>query len=86
MDDVSKGTFRQCIVITVINLKQALNQRLFLIKVHRVIKFNQKVWLEPYIDMNTELRKMEKMIFKLMNNAVFMKAMENGKNIGMLSL
>ena len=36
-------------------LKQALNHRLVLKKVHRVIQFNQKDWLKPYIDMNTKL-------------------------------
>ena len=44
------------------NLKQAMNHGLILRKVHRVIKFNQKDWLKPYIDMNTELRKKTKMI------------------------
>ena len=38
------------------NLKQALNHGLVLKKVHRVIKFNQKAWLKPYIDMNIKLR------------------------------
>ena len=38
-------------------LKQALNNRLKLKEVPRVIKFQQKAWLKSYIDMNTKLRK-----------------------------
>ena len=34
-----------------------MNHGLVLKKVHRVIKFNQKAWLEPYIKINTDLRK-----------------------------
>ena len=69
-------------VVHIINLKQALNHGLILKKVHRVIKFNQKAWLEPYIKMNTDLRKIakndfENIFFKLMNNEVFGKTMEN---------
>ena len=36
-------------------LKQALNHGLVLLKVIRVIQFNQKAWLKPYIDMNSIL-------------------------------
>ena len=39
------------------NLNQALNHRLVLKKVHRIIKFNAKAWLKSCIDMNTDLRK-----------------------------
>ena len=37
-------------------LKQALNHGLILKKVHKVIQFNQEVWLKPCIDKNTKLR------------------------------
>ena len=69
-------------VVHIKSLKQALNHGLKLKRVHRVIEFNQKAWLKPYSDMNTELRKLakddfEKDLFKLMNNAVFGKIMES---------
>ena len=43
-------------VIHIRNLKETLNPGLILKKVHRVFKFNQKAWLKPYVDMNTNLR------------------------------
>ena len=51
-------------VIHIRNLKQASNHGVVLQKVHRVIKFNQNVWLKPYIDKNTDLRKKQKMVLK----------------------
>ena len=51
-------------VIQISNLKQALYHWLVFRKWHRAIKFYQKARLEPYIDMNTELRKMERMVLK----------------------
>ena len=73
---------KQNYVVHIRALKQALNHGLILKKVHKVIQFNQKAWLKPYIDMNTKLKTeakndFEKDFFKLMNNPVFGKTMEN---------
>ena len=69
-------------VVHINSSKHALNHGLKLKKIHRIIEFNQEAWLKLYIDMNTELRKLakndfEKDLFKLMNNSVFGKTMEN---------
>ena len=69
-------------VVHINSLKQALNHGLKFKKIHRIIEFNQEARLKPYIDMTTELRKLarndfEKDLFKLMNNSVFGKTMEN---------
>ena len=67
------------------NLQLYLKLGMKLKKVHNVLSFDQKDWMEPYIRLNSELRKkaasdFEKNFFKLMNNSVFGKTMENLRN------
>ena len=72
-------------VVHIKKLNQALKHGLILKKVHRVIKFEQRAFMKPYIMLNTMLRtraknEFEKDFFKLMNNSVFGKTMENIRN------
>lgn len=66
-------------------LQQCLDNGLVLRNVHRILQFKQKPWLKPYIDLNTQHRAraisaFEKDFFKLLNNAVYGKTMENVDN------
>ena len=64
------------------NLKYYLLNGLILKKVHRILGFKESVWMKPYIDFNTQKRKeatneADKILFKVLNNAVYGKTMEN---------
>ena len=72
-------------VVHIKALDQALKHDLKLKVVHQVIEFQQSRWMKAYIMLNTRLRKdaknkFEKETFKLMNNSVFGKTMENIRN------
>ena len=47
------------------NLKQTLNHKLELKKIHRAIKFNQKSWLKPYTNMNWPKKSSKKWFLKI---------------------
>ena len=69
-------------VIHIQALNQALQHGLRLDRIHRATEFDQSPWLKTYIDFHTQLRTaaandFEKDFFKLMNNSVFGKTMEN---------
>ena len=69
-------------VIHIQALNQVLQHGLKLDGIHQAIEFDQSPWLKTYIDFNSQLRMavtndFEKDFFKLMNNSVFRKTMEN---------
>ena len=74
-------------------MNQALQHGLKLDGIHRALEFDQSPWLKTYIDFDTQLRMVatndfERVFFKLINNSVFGKTMENirkHRNIGLVT-
>lgn len=69
-------------VIHYVHLKECIKNGLVLLKVHRILSFRQDNFLQKYIDLNTRLRQastsaFQKDFFKLLNNAIFGKTIEN---------
>ena len=72
-------------VVHIKALQYYLNKGMKLKQIRRAVKFKQRSWLKPLTDFNTGKRKeakndFEKDMFKLMNNAVYGKTMENVRN------
>ena len=70
------------------HLKLYLILGLKLRKIHRILEFNRSQWLKPYVEFN-KLKRIEaekngdkdgKALYKLMNNAVYGKTIENLRN------
>lgn len=69
-------------VVHYANLKLYIKKGLICKKIHRILTFNQSSWLKSYIDLNSQMRvqaknSFEKDFFKLMNNSIFGKTIEN---------
>ena len=73
---------KNSLAVHIRSLKQALDHGIILKKVQKIIQFKQEAWLKEYINTSIKLRTeakndFEKDFFKLMNNSVFGKTMEN---------
>lgn len=69
-------------VIHYLHLQECLRNGLVLLKIHKILAFSQKAFLEPYISLNTSLRQkatsdFERDFFKKQNNSIFGKTIEN---------
>lgn len=62
-----------------VHRKQALNHWLVLTQIHRIMRFNQSLWLALYVLYNTQNVKddFEKDLNKFVINAMFIKTIEN---------
>ena len=68
-----------------VNLKLYVRLGMRLTRIHRILEFTQDPWIKTYIDFNTDKRRQattdfERDFYKLMNNSVFGKTMENLRN------
>ena len=60
----------------------------YVLKINRVLEFNQSQWVKPYVEFNTRKRietgengdKDGKALYKLLNNVVYGKTMKNLRN------
>jgi len=77
---------REKYVIHYSTLKCYLDLGMKLEKIHRILKFNQEPFIKQYIDLNTNFRSLatsdfEKDFFKLMNNSIFGKSIQNVRHM-----
>jgi len=68
-----------------VNLKLYIRLGMRLTRIHRILEFTQHPWIKPYVDFNTDKRQQattdfERDFYKLINNYVFGKTMENLRN------
>ena len=83
--------YKKRYVIHIRALDQAIKHGLVLERIHRAIEFTQLAWMKEYIDFNTSLKtaatnNFEKDFYKLMNNSVFGKTIENIRKHGDIKL